>query len=113
MFSSRAEVMFRGLKMELKELQKQIIEIVDEIDTKLGVVHDSESTFNHIVEELGEVANQLNKPKIRREEMKINEFSDEIADVLILITKLADIHGIEIEKSILNKIDKLKMRHNL
>jgi len=38
---------------------------------------------------------------------------EEIADCVILLTKLAVIYNIDIEDAIKNKIEKLKIRHNL
>ena len=99
--------------METKELQKIIKDHVAQMDEKYKSKHDSEATFNHIIEEIGEVANQINKPKIRNEKIIKEELADEIADVFILLTHLASINDIDIEKCIINKIKKLKQRANL
>ena len=52
--------------METKELQKKGNEIIDAIDLKMGVVHDADRTFIHILEEFGELARQQNNLKIRK-----------------------------------------------
>ncbi len=79
--------MFKKCKMEIKDLQKRKVEIVDAIDKKLSVKHNKETIFRHLVEEIG--------------------------DAIILITKLAYIYNIDIEQAVLNKIEVLKKRHNL
>jgi len=99
--------------MEVKELQEIIKEHVSQMDERYRCVHNSESTFNHIIEEIGEVANQINKPKIRNEQIIKQELSDEIADVFILLTHLCSLYNIETEECILNKLRKLKQRANL
>ena len=99
--------------MEVKELQSKINNTIELIDKQIGVEHDVNSTFLHLIEELGEVANQLNKPNIRKEKIEKENLADEIADVLLLTTRIAHLHDVDIEKAILNKIEKLRKRHNL
>ncbi len=99
--------------METQELQKQILNLIYKMDKKYNCTHDSESTFNHIIEEIGELAKEINKPKIRNEQIIKQELSNEIADVLILLIHLASINKINIEESILYKMRELKQRNNL
>jgi NTP pyrophosphatase (non-canonical NTP hydrolase) len=99
--------------MNLKELQKGTDEIINAIDQKLGVKHDSNNTIIHAIEELGELARQINNKNIRAKEQDMDNLAEEISDVILLITRLANIYNIDIEKSIISKIEKLKQRHNL
>jgi NTP pyrophosphatase (non-canonical NTP hydrolase) len=99
--------------MEIEELQKKIMDLIYKMDEKYKCTHDSESTFNHIIEEIGELANQINKPKIRNEQIIKQELSNEIADVVILLIHLASINQIDMENCILHKINELKQRNNL
>jgi NTP pyrophosphatase (non-canonical NTP hydrolase) len=99
--------------MEVKELQNRINEIIEQIDKKTKVEHNSNSTFIHVVEELGEIAKEINKPNIRNEKLDTDKLEEEIADVLLLTTRLANVHNINIENAILGRIEKLKQRHNL
>lgn len=99
--------------MEVKELQSKINETIELIDEKTGVEHNVNNTFLHLIEELGEVANQLNKPNIRNEKIRKEDLSDELGDVLLLITRIAHLHDVDIEEAVEEKIKKLKERHNL
>ena len=99
--------------METIELQKRIMDLIYKMDEKYNCTHDSESTFNHIIEEIGELAKELNKPKIRNEQIIKQELSNEIADVIILLIHLATINDINIEESVLYKMNELKQRNNI
>jgi len=99
--------------MEIKDFQNQINEIVEKIDEKTGVKHNLNNTFFHLIEEIGELADELNKPNIRNKEIDKQNLKEEFADVLVLITRLACINDIDIEDAIKNKIEIFKQRHNL
>jgi NTP pyrophosphatase (non-canonical NTP hydrolase) len=99
--------------MEVKDLQNKIEEIITAIDDKMDVKHNHNETLMHLIEELGEVARHLGKPSIRKENINKEELADEIADVLMFMTRLATLHNIDLEESINAKINKLKQRHNL
>jgi NTP pyrophosphatase (non-canonical NTP hydrolase) len=99
--------------MELKEFQEKANEIIEKIDEKVKCEHNANNTFLHLMEEIGELANELNKPSIRNEEIDKNNLSEEFADVFLLLTKLATLNEIEIENSIKNKFEALKKKHNL
>ena len=88
-------------------------ETIELIDKKFNCKHNTNNTFMHLIEEIGELSEELNKPNIRNKEIDMKNLEEEIADVLLLTTKLACIHNINIEKAIKNKIEKLKQRHNL
>jgi len=99
--------------METLELQKQANEIVDSIDKKLNVTHDETMILNHLMEEFGELARQHNDKNIRKIEQDQTNIEAEIADILIQLMKFATIRDINIEKAVINKIQKLKERHKL
>ena len=99
--------------MEVKELQNKADEIIKIMDRTLGINHDADKTIIHILEELGEIARQINNKNIRGIGQDKENLEEEIADVLILTLRLASIYEIDVEKAILNKIEKLKERHNL
>ena len=99
--------------MEVKELQKISNEIIEEIDKKINVNHDNDKTIIHLLEELGEVARQANNKNIRNIEQNKDNLSEELADVLMLTTRLASINNIDIEEAIFKNIEKLKQRHNI
>lgn len=99
--------------MEIKELQKRAEEIINEIDSKLGFTHDNKNLILHLTEELGEISRQILNPELKRQEMNTENLKEEIADVMLLLSKLANNNQIDIEEAIENKIEKLKLRHDL
>ena len=99
--------------MEIKEFQKKADEIINSIDGKLCIEHNVNSAFMHLIEEIGEVANQLNKPNIRNEEIEKQKLAEELSDVLLFIARIANIYGIDLEDAIKGKINKLKQKWGL
>ena len=99
--------------METKDIQNKANEIIELVDKKLNVNHDADKTVLHLIEELGEIARQINNKNIRNKEQDNDNLSEEIADVLMLTMRLANIYNIDIERGIIEKIEKLKQRHNL
>jgi NTP pyrophosphatase (non-canonical NTP hydrolase) len=101
------------IDMEVKEYQKLIAEIVNKIDKKHNVERTSQLNISQLVEELGELAKEVNRENLRNEKPEKKDLEDEFADVLILLIKLADHFDVDIEKAVLDKIEVLKKRHNL
>ena len=99
--------------MNINEFQKTCVEAVNDVDKKLRINHDNQTTIMHLIEEFGEIARQINNPKLNRDKINKENLEEEIADVVLLISKLADNNKINIEKSVKNKIEKLKQRHNI
>lgn len=99
--------------METNKLQKEADNIISLIDKKLNANHDIETTFIHLMEEFGELARQHNDKNVRKIEQDKSNIEEEIADVTMMIMKLATLYNIDIEKAIIDKIQKLKERHNL
>ena len=99
--------------MEIEELQNQSEEIINKIDNKLEFTHNDKNIILHLTEELGEISRQILNPELKRQEKDLNNLEEEIADVILLLSKLANNNNINIEQAIKNKIQKLKQRHNL
>jgi len=99
--------------MEVKEYQKLIAEIVDKIDKKYNIDRTPELNISQITEELGELAKEANREKLRDEKPEKKDLEDEFADVLLQLIKLADHFEVDIEKAVLDKIEVLKKRHDL
>ena len=99
--------------MEIKEIQNKCNEIVELIDKKVNMNHDANNTILHLVEELGELCSQVKNKNIRNITPNEENFKEELADVFILLGRLANLYNIDIEKEIIAKIEKLKIRHNL
>ena len=99
--------------MEIKELQQKADEIINAIDNKVNVKHNDSLTIRHLIEEIGELAEEINKPDLRNEQINKENLSDELTDVLLFTIRLANNNNINLEEAINNKINKLKKRHNL
>lgn len=99
--------------MEIKELQQKADVIIEEIDKKFKCEHNLNNSFMHLIEELGEMTREINKPNIRNENIDKEKLGDEMSDVLLLIAKIANINNINLEESINRKITKLNKRHEL
>ena len=97
----------------MNEMQNKSNEIIDEIDKKMKGVHDSETTIIHLMEELGEISRQIYNQKIGRDNLDRENLAEEIADVSMLLNKLATLHEIDVDKAINDKIKVLKERHNI
>jgi len=99
--------------MDMKEYQKLSKNIVDRIDKKHDLDRDVQMTISQLVEEFGELAKVANLKKLRAKNPELKDLEDEFADVLIQLAKLADILGVDLEKSVAGKIEVLKKRQNV
>lgn len=97
----------------MNKLQKLSAEIVDKIDKKYKVKRDVQLTVCQLVEELGELAEQVNFRRLRNKAPVKKDLESEFADVFLQLAKLADSFNIDLKKAILAKIKILKNRHNL
>jgi len=99
--------------METKELQKNAVEMVDVLDKKFNVKRDAQLNFTQMAEEIGELAKDINKPRLRGVQPDMNNMRGEFADVFLQLSKQADIAGVDMEKAVLGKIEELKKRHGV
>ena len=101
------------IKMEIKEMQKTTNEFLDLLYEKFGCNHDANNTILHLAEEVGEISREFNKPNLRNQEIDMENFSEQIGDVIILIMRLAKIYAIDLEETMLGKIRKIKEQEGL
>ena len=99
--------------MEMTDFQKLCNKIVIDIDKKIGLERNPQLHFTQLMEEIGELAKDINLPRLRNKEIDRETLSGEFADVILLLLSLADSHGIDVEKAALTKIEKLKERHGV
>jgi len=97
--------------MDVKEFQNKCSEIVKKIDNKYNVNRNVHLSYTQLLEEIGELAEQINLPKLRGENQDINEMKGEFADVYLQLCILADICGIDLESAVDYKIGILNKRH--
>jgi len=86
--------------METKEFQKKCAEIVKNIDTKYNINRDPHFSFVQLMEEVGELAKEINKPKLRNKEIDKENLEGEFADVILQLSILAEIFDVDLEKKI-------------
>lgn len=100
--------------MSLEESLRLAVKVIDAIDEKYGVERTPQFTAVKLIEECGELAVEVNLENIKGlDDERLEKISHEIADVLILIAKLSDQYGIDLEKSLVEKLNILKERHSL
>jgi len=96
--------------MDIKEFQKMCSGIVSKLDEKYKVDRDGQLAFVQLVEELGELAKEVNRKKLRKAEPDNKNLSGEFADVFLQLAKLAEMNNIDLENAVTEKIKELKER---
>jgi len=96
--------------MEVIEFQKLCSLIARKIDKDKSIVRDGQFCISQLVEELGELAKEVNREKLRGIKPKKAELEDEFADVVFLLFDLVEYCDVDIEKAVLTKIETLKKR---
>jgi len=97
----------------IDEFQKMCAEVVENIDAKYNITRDPQLSFTQFIEEVGELAKEINKPKLRSQEIDQSNLSDEFADVTLQLFILAKILDVNIAEAVESKIKTLKERHDL
>ena len=95
----------------IKELQQRIIKFVEEREKAKNFHTTPELSFIHLIEELGEIARQLSNKQMRPDLFDEKNLKEEIIDVILEALILADKCGVDIEKELPQRIDKLFKRH--
>ena len=88
-------------------------EVVSKIDAKYNIARDPHFSFAQFIEEVGELAKEINKPKLRNKEIDRENLNGEFADVILQLFILAEMLGIDVEEAVESKIKILKERHDL
>lgn len=99
--------------MQTRDFQKKCVEIVKKIDKKYGIKRDSYLSFMQLMEEVGELAKDINYPKLRNKEIDKDNLEGEFADIILQLAILADMFDVDFEKAVESKYEILKNRHNL
>ncbi|MFC1613294.1 MazG nucleotide pyrophosphohydrolase domain-containing protein [Patescibacteria group bacterium] len=97
--------------MNTKELQKKSVELVEALDKKYNVNRDVHLSLAQLMEELGELARDINLPRLRHKDIDINNLKGEFADVIIQLIRLAEFFDIDIEDAVNGKIEELQKRY--
>lgn len=99
--------------METQQFQKKCSDMVDRIDKKYNIDRDPHLSFTQLMEEIGELAKDINLPKLRNKEIDVDNLEGEFADVFMQLCALAELYHVDIEESTERKMEILKGRHNL
>lgn len=99
--------------MEVKEFQKICVKLVDDLDVKYNVKRDPQLNMVQLMEEIGELSKDVNLKRLRNREPDIRNLKGEIADVVLLLSKMADMYDIDLGEAVKNKIGELKKRNKL
>ena len=95
-------------------MQKMSYKIIEDWNIKHNRVHNKETVFYHLVEEVGELAKELNHFNDNwRAEPNKEKLGDEMADVLDKIFILAKDNEVDLEKAFIKKIKELRERFRL
>jgi NTP pyrophosphatase (non-canonical NTP hydrolase) len=97
--------------MEIKSIQKRIMDFTKQRTAKKGFELTTELSYIHLTEELGEVARQISNKKMRPELYDESNLKEEIADVMLESMLLANTVGMDLDKELNSKIDLLFKRH--
>ena len=92
--------------METKEFQKKIIEFLSKWDDKRNDTPTKQKTFTHLIEEVGELARQYVNQETRKERYDEKEVKNAIGDIFIQLTRLAQLHDLNIEETVMEIIEK-------
>lgn len=92
--------------MGIKDFQNKITEFVLAWDKKRNTQPNEQLTFNHIVEEIGELAKEYVNQESRKNKFKKEELDNAIDDSLMQLVTLASLRGLDIENLVLEIINK-------
>ena len=100
--------------MNIKEIQETCLKLIQDINKKLGIEHDPESSFKHLVEEVGEVSRELSKKQQGwREDFDKEKLAKELSDVITMTSIIASDNDIDLEEAFKNKHQELRKRFEL
>lgn len=99
--------------MDIKDFQKYCAEIVSKIDQKFKIKRDAQLALSQLIEEIGELAKEVNRKNLRHEDPDFKKLENEFADVFLQLAKLASMHEVGLEKAVNQKIKELKERKYL
>lgn len=97
--------------METKKFQQKCVELVNELDKKFNIKRDPHLSFVQLIEEVGELAKDINLPRLRNKEADRKNLEGEFADVIMQLAILARMYKIDFEDVVEDKINNLRERY--
>jgi len=96
--------------MNIKDFLKICSDAVSAIDEKYKINRTPQLAFTQLIEEIGELAKDINMPELRKKDPDKDNLAGEFADVLLQLAKLAEMHDVDLEEAVEKKIETLKER---
>ncbi len=93
------------MSMKVNDFQNKIVEFVLAWDKKRKIKSNEQLIFNHVVEEIGELAREYVNQESRKEKFSEQKLDNAIGDSLMQLVMLAYQRGINIEELILKIIE--------
>ena len=97
----------------MREFQKKCSDFVKTLDNKYGIERDPQLSFTQLMEEIGELARDINYPRLRNKEIDRKNLEGEFGDVFLQLCVLAELHNVDLEKAVSEKIEILTERNRL
>jgi NTP pyrophosphatase (non-canonical NTP hydrolase) len=97
----------------IHDFQGMCATIMSDIDKKYGIVRDQDFCFAQLIEEVGDLVKEMNKPKLRNTPIDRENLNSQFADVLLLLASLAQLLDVDFEEAVTMKMKILKERHNV
>ena len=89
------------------ELQEKVNSVLEKFEAVKGFKYTPEVAALHLVEEVGELVNEIVTEKIKRSKTNLENLKAEIADVFILLSKIASLYKIDIEECVNLKLRRI------
>ncbi len=99
--------------METRAFQNLCAEIVEKIDKKYKIERDQHFSFVQLMEEVGELARAINRPKLRNKKLDQDNINEEFADVFLQLAILAKMYKVDFEEVVKTKSKELEKRHRV
>jgi NTP pyrophosphatase (non-canonical NTP hydrolase) len=94
--------------MDVKDFQDQIVRFLRMWDRERNVTTDEQAVFNHLIEEVGELARQYVNRHSRTGQYSEKLLENAIGDIMIQLVKLAHLRGLDVEKVVMKILDEEK-----
>ena len=94
-------------------MQEKCAKVCEELDKKYNIERDLQLSFTQLMEEVGELAEEINMPKLRNKEIDKSNLEGEFADIIIQLSILAKKLNVDFEGAVKSKLEIVRKRNNL
>lgn len=97
--------------MDLEDYKKQVVSLTNKFaKVTKKPVHDKQTSFFHLVEEVGEVGELLRHEVQNTRKFSKDKLSEELADVILWSVFLSNEYDIDISDCLQSNLDKIKTK---